>query len=46
MEFWAAENRHAMCCAWLDHFDWVILPCDLVERLAGSEGDEELSDIE
>ena len=38
MESWAAENRHETCCTRLDDFDWVIPPCDLVERLARPEG--------
>ena len=46
VESWTAENRHEMCCAWLDDFDWVIPACDLVGILPRPEGDEELSDIE
>ena len=46
VEAWAAENRHETCCAWLDHFDWVVPPYDLAMILPRPELDEESSDVE
>ena len=40
---WASENRHGMCCAQLDDFDWVVPPSDPDMILPGREMEVEIS---
>ena len=42
---WASENRHGMCCARLDDFDWVVPPYDPEMILPGQEMDMEIPDV-
>ena len=43
---WASENRHGMCCARLDDFDWVVPPYDPDMILPGREMDVEIPDVD
>ena len=46
LDDWTSENRHEMCCAWLDDFNWVVPPYDPDIIVPGRELDVEIPDVD